>query len=71
MLRKQDDEIEREEFIACISPRLKQAGFKKIRHTWRKEYPETIAVFNVQGSQWGPKYYLNLAIYVKALGGVC
>jgi hypothetical protein len=62
------DSISRLEFIQQMAPMLKQAGFKKTRSTWHKEYLETIAVFNVQASQWGPEYYLNTAIYVKVLG---
>jgi hypothetical protein len=29
---------------------------------------ESIAVFNIQGSQWGPSFYINLGIYFTALG---
>lgn len=61
----------REDFIEAIAPMFKQAGFKKTRSTWHKDYPETIAVFNVQASQWGADFYLNAGVYLKALGHEC
>lgn len=56
------------EIIEKLKPHLKIAGFKKLRTAWHKEENDTILVFNVQSSQWGPEYYINLGIYIKALG---
>lgn len=58
-----------ETFIKEIAPQLKQLGFKKANTTWRKNQGESIAVFNVQKSQWGGGvYYLNLGVYFGAFG---
>jgi hypothetical protein len=46
---------------------LKAQGFKKDGATWRKHNPETIIVFNIQGSQWGPQFYVNLGILFRDL----
>ena len=56
-------------FIKEINPLLKQHGFKKANATWRKNLDESIAVFNVQKSQWDAgTYYINLGLYFRALG---
>ena len=56
-------------FIKEAGPLLKLRGFKKSNATWRKDQGESIAVFNVQKSQWGGGvYYLNLGTYFRALG---
>jgi len=31
-----------------LAPLLKECGFKKDGATWRKRFPESIAVFNIQ-----------------------
>src|SRR5438093_235721 len=51
-----------------LAPLLKAHGFTKEGPTWRKRFPESIAVFNIQGSQWGVSFYINLGIYFIALG---
>lgn len=55
-------------FKAAVAPLLKDHGFKKSNATWRKNLGETLAVFNVQKSQWGAVYYINLGVYFRALG---
>lgn len=56
-------------FIQDIGPLLKQSGFKKSNSTWRKDQGESIAVFNVQKSQWGAgTFYINLGVYFRAYG---
>ncbi len=52
----------------ALAPALKQHGFKKSGATWRKESGEGIRVLNLQGSQWGPSFYINLGVYFRALG---
>ena len=55
--------------IEGIHPLLKQHGFKKSNATWRREQGESIAIFNVQKSQWGgDRYYVNLGTYFRAFG---
>lgn len=51
-----------------LAPALRARGFTKTGATWRKAYPDAIAVLNLQGSQWGPSFYVNLGIYLRALG---
>lgn len=48
-----------------FAPILKAQGFKKDGATWRKYYPETIGVVNIQGSQWGPQFYVNLGVLFR------
>ena len=35
---------------------------------WYKDFPELIHIIGLQRSQWGGDNYLNIAIWVKALG---
>lgn len=52
----------------ALAPALKAAGFRKAGATWRKTNATTIRVFNLQGSQWGPSFHINLGVYFRALG---
>jgi hypothetical protein len=52
----------------ALAPGLKAAGFKKTSATWHRYHPAHIAVINLQGSQWGPSFYLNLGVYFVDLG---
>lgn len=52
----------------ALAPALKAAGFRKSGATWWKESDTTIRVLNLQGSQWGPSFYINLGVYFRALG---
>jgi hypothetical protein len=47
---------------------LGEAGFRKKSGSWYLDAPETILVANLQKSNWGPQYYVNLAVWFKALG---
>lgn len=61
--------MDAEAFKKAVHPLLRQHGFKKSSSTWRREQGETIAVFNVQKSQWGGgTYYINIGTYFHALG---
>ncbi|MBE7466314.1 MAG: DUF4304 domain-containing protein [Planctomycetes bacterium] len=51
-----------------LGPAAKLRGFKKSGATWRKEAVDAIGVLNLQGSQWGPSFYINLGVYFRALG---
>ncbi|MCW5643429.1 MAG: DUF4304 domain-containing protein [Rhodoferax sp.] len=58
-----------ESFIEAVRPLPKTYGFKKSNATWLKDQGESIAVFNVQKSQWGGGvYYVNIGAYFRALG---
>jgi hypothetical protein len=45
---------------------LSNAGYKHKGNTWYCETDETILVINLQKSQYGKQYYLNLGVWVKA-----
>jgi Domain of unknown function (DUF4304) len=49
-------------------PALREAGFKVRSNTWHKQCQDTILVVNLQKSQWGPQFYINLAVWVRQLG---
>jgi hypothetical protein len=52
-----------------LKPLLKAQGFRKTRTTWHRISKETIAVFNVQTSQWDSDvYYINVGVYVREIG---
>lgn len=52
-----------------LKPLLKAQGFRKTRTTWHRVSEQTIAVFNVQTSQWNSDvYYINVGVYLTALG---
>jgi len=63
------DTLSKEQLTDCFKPVFKQHGFKKNKTTWRKTTDDLIYVLNIQGSQWSNEdYYINVAIYIKALG---
>ena len=55
-------------FAQIIKPRLKELGFKKSGLNWRRSLPDLVHVVNIQRSQWGPEFYINLGVYITALG---
>lgn len=61
--------LDAESFKVAVGPLLKSHGFRKSGATWRREQPESIAVFNVQKSSWGGgEYYVNLGVFFRAIG---
>jgi hypothetical protein len=52
----------------AFAPNFKARGFLKDGATWRRSSPDAIVVFNIQGSQWGRQFYLNLGAYFRQLG---
>jgi hypothetical protein len=61
---------EKQKLVKAIAPVLKLHGFKKKSATWHRQRDGFIQTFNVQGSQWSKSFYLNLGIYVTAIGGL-
>lgn len=51
-----------------LAPGLKALGFKKQARTWTREGTDVFQVVNVQKSQFGEQLYVNVAVYLKALG---
>lgn len=49
---------------------MKSAGFSKNGDAWFSDTNEAILVVNLQKSNFGDQYYVNLAIWLKALGNV-
>lgn len=60
----------KEELVIFISPILKTVGFKKTRTTWHRNSLDGVCVVNVQASQYGSEYYLNVGFYIGALGSL-
>lgn len=61
--------MDAETFKKAVHPLLKAQGFTKSGATWRKRQEESIAVFNVQKSQWGGgTYYVNVGTHFLKLG---
>lgn len=46
----------------------REAGFVKKSGSWYRRQAETIAVLNLQRSQYGPRYYVNVALWLLPLG---
>lgn len=61
-------DICKDDQIKSLAPFLKAVGFKKKRGSWHREQDDLIHVVNIQGSQWGADFYLNIGVYLKALG---
>lgn len=53
------------EFQSAITRALREQDFKKRRSSWYRETEDLIQVINLQKSQYGEQYYLNLGLYVK------
>jgi len=47
---------------------LKPLGFKKRRATWHRTTTDAIQTVNLQRSEWGDDYHLNVGTYLRALG---
>jgi hypothetical protein len=58
----------KDDIAAALAPLLKAAGFTKQRLTWHRATAEVVGVLNAQQSQWSDCYYLNLGLYLRALG---
>lgn len=46
----------------------RQCGFTRKSTTWHLRQAETVAVVNLQRSQWGAQYYINVALWLLPLG---
>ena len=56
------------QFAKALAPVFKVDGFTKTGCSWHKRCAELIQVFNIQHSQWGNQFYLNIGIYLTELG---
>lgn len=48
--------------------RLKESDFKKRSSTWELRNAETLFVINLQKSQYGLLYFINVGVWLRALG---
>lgn len=56
-------------FIEAVGRKLKPAGFKKANSvTWYRRNDETVSVLNLQRSLYSAQYYINVALWLNALG---
>jgi hypothetical protein len=46
----------------------KNAGFSRRSASWYRTGADVITVLNLQRSQYGPKYYINIGLWLVALG---
>lgn len=49
---------------------VRKAGFKKKGAGWFHETDDAVLVVNLQRSSFGEQYFVNLAVWLKALGGM-
>jgi hypothetical protein len=56
------------EFAARLAPIFKAKEFRKTGATWHRDADRLVQVFNIQKSQWGDQFYLNVGIYLRDLG---
>ncbi len=60
--------IPQNQLIEQIKPTLKAMGFKKHNKTWVLNNKDTAIVFNIQNSQFGDLYYINVGTYIREIG---
>lgn len=51
--------------LSCV---LKNAGFRRKGNNWFWETEDAVVVVNLQKSNFGEQYYVNLAVWLRALG---
>lgn len=52
-----------------LAPILRDEGFRGSGRTFRRIDDVTLHLVNVQGSQWGPAFYINLAVHPIGVAG--
>ena len=57
-----------EELAKVVNEVLVPAGFRRRKDTWYKANEDTIILLNLQKSQYGGQYFINLAVYLRHLG---
>jgi hypothetical protein len=58
----------RNELLAILNTHLAPMGFARRRSTWYRATEDLVQAVNLQKSQWGNQYYLNVGIWIVALG---
>ncbi|SFJ15562.1 DUF4304 domain-containing protein [Planctomicrobium piriforme] len=55
-------------FTTTFGRSLKPAGYKKLRgDTWYKFNKDTICLVNIQKSDWGNEWFVNLAVWINGI----
>jgi len=52
----------------ALSDVLTQSGFRQRGDAWYRDVPVGMLVVELQKSEWGEQYYVNLGVYVRKLG---
>jgi hypothetical protein len=53
---------------SAIDRQLAARGWRRRGSSWYAETTESISAINLQKSQWGGQFYLNIGLYYRALG---
>lgn len=59
---------EKKHLESILKPVLKKEMFRKKGGTWWRKREGFIQVINIQGSRFSKRFYLNLGVYIRALG---
>ncbi len=59
---------EKSALVAHFAPALKQRGFKKRGGSWYRQHEQAVQVVNIQQSQFGPVFFINLGVGHFAFG---
>lgn len=60
--------MDKKTFKKSIAAVCEQASFIKNGQSWYRYGKDTIGVINLQKSDWGNFYYINLGIWLKGIG---
>lgn len=60
--------IDKNRFKKTFGKQLSNAGFSRKGSSWFLDGPDAILVLNLQKSDFDEKFYINLGIWLKALG---
>ncbi len=54
--------------VSFVDRKLRPLGYAHKRTSWYNESSDSVAVINLQKSQWGGQFYVNLGVYFLTLG---
>jgi len=57
----------KEKILGIIKNILKKEGYKKKSNSFYKTYNDVIFVINLQKSQWGERFYINIGLWYKKI----
>ena len=60
--------IDKKSFKKAIARPLEKANFIKKGQSWYLDGDDAIVVFSLQKSDWNDEYFINIGIWLKALG---